>query len=128
MSLKIDNDYIINTLGKNLVEDARAETTDAERHVRLYLDNLYTRTLVKVMEDDVTVTSEDALLARLDTEEKVELFKTAQAWQAVYEMSNGINALVLDEHSDVGKDWNRVTTRILRNALGFNRTTLFTAR
>jgi len=128
MILKIDNNYIINALGKDLVQDIRSETTDAERQVRIYLDALFNRVVAKVMQDDVTVCSLADIEARLDTEDKVELFKTAQAWQAVYEMSNGINALVLDEHGSVGNDWNRVTTRILRYGLGFNRPTLFTAR
>lgn len=126
--MKVTNDFIVNNFGKNLALEMRSEAVDANRQVEIYLDRLYERICAKVMQDDVRVQSLDDIRSRLDTEEKVELFKKAQAWQAIYESSNAINGLVLDEHSMSYNDWNRDTLRILRHILGFNRPTMFTQR
>lgn len=125
-NLKINNDFIVNHFGKNLVSEMRSDATDPIKQVEIYCSALLTRTIAKVTKDDVTVTCVEDIKARLDTEDKIEMFKLAQGYQAVYEYNNAINSLVLDEHSGVSQDWNRDCIRILRHILGFNHPTLFT--
>lgn len=125
-TLKIDNAYIVNRFGKNLQSEMRAEAVDPIKQVEIYLDGLFLRTVAKVMRDDITVTCAEDIRARLDTKEKIDAFKMAQGYQAVYEYNNAINSLVIDENAFTRNDWNRDALRILRDILGFNHPNMFT--
>lgn len=125
-ALKINNAYIVNRFGKNLQSEMRSDAVDPIRQVEIYLDGLFLRTVAKVMKDDITVTCAEDIKARLDTDKKIDAFKMAQGYQAVYEFNNAINSLVIDENGYSRNDWNRDALRILRDILGFNRPNMFT--
>lgn len=131
MSTKIDADYLKNAFGYDIKQEIRSTTADSSATLSGLFQGVYDEMYILAISQDVTVETVSDMELRLDTQEKKEWFKKAQAYQLLYEMSNGRNSMFTPESFDVNAkawDWCSQTLRIMRFELGFNHPTLFTQR
>ncbi len=131
MSTKIDADYLKNAFGYDIKREIRGEAASSSTTLAGLFNGVYDEMYILAVSQDVTVETVSDMELRLDTPEKKEWFKKAQAYQLMYEMSNGRNPMFVPESFDTNAkawDWCSQTLRIMRFELGFNRPTLFTQR
>lgn len=131
MATKIDAKYLKSTFNYNIKEELRGEVMSSSGALMTIFNGVYDEMFILAKSNDVTVACLADMEARLDTEEKQEWFRKAQAYQLIYEMRTGKNSLFIPENFDINSksyDWCRDTLRIMRDILGFNRPTLFTQR
>lgn len=131
MATKIDAQYLKLNFDYDIKNELRSEAVSSSNALRAIFNQMYDKMFALASSDDVTVTSLADVEARLDTPEKQEWFRKAQAYQLIYEMRSGENSMFTPEDFNINAkawDWNSETLRIMRKILGFNHPTIFTQR
>ncbi len=131
MATKIDAQYLKSKFDYDIKNEIRGDTVSSSNTLAALFGGVYDEMYILAISQDETVKSIEDMESRLDTSEKQEYFRKAQAYQLIYEMRNGKNSMFVPESYDTHSkawDWNSETLRIMRFVLGFNRPTLFTKR
>lgn len=131
MPTTIDEKYLKSRFDYDITEELRSLSKNTSASKAFLFQKVYDTLFDFIMQEDVRVTSEADMEARLSDDAKKDKFRQAQAYQLIYIMTNGDNSLIIPDDLNINaKAWDicQSTVRILRHVLKFNRPTPFTER
>lgn len=123
----IDAEYLKSEFDFNIKEFLKDKSTSSGNSLKVVFNRIYTDMYIYVKSNNIDISSLADLETLLNTDERKDFYKQAQAYQLIYQLSNGKNSLIIDDNGNSNPQFDtcRDAENIIRHVLGLYKRSMF---